>query len=52
MDPETLSKYLNSFGNLHRNLGVAPHKPVLLLSILDEIDQGHIRENETADRGR
>ena len=46
MDPETLSKYLNSFGNLHRNLGVAPHKPVLLLSILDEIDRGHIRENE------
>ena len=46
MNPETLSKYLNAFGNLHRNMGLAPHKPVLLLSILDEIDHGRITENE------
>ena len=46
MDPEILSKYLNLFGNLHRNKGIAPHKPVLLLSILDEIDRGHITENQ------
>ena len=46
MDAQTLGKYLNLFGNLHRNMGLAPHKPVLLLSILDEIDRGHITENE------
>ena len=46
MDPQTLSKYLNLFGNLHRNMGSAPHKPVLLLSILDEIERGHIAENQ------
>lgn len=46
VDTQTLSKYLNLFGDLHRNMGLAPHKPVLLLSILDEIDRGHITENE------
>lgn len=46
MDPEALSKYLNLFGNLHRNKGLAPHKPVLLLSVLDEIDRGHITDNQ------
>lgn len=46
MDPQILSKYLNLFGNLHRNMGLAPHKPILLLSILDEIDRGHIQENK------
>lgn len=46
MDVQTLGKYLNLFGDLHRNLGRAPHKPILLLSILDEIDRGHITENE------
>lgn len=46
MDQQILSKYLNLFGNLHRNMGLAPHKPVLLISILDEMDRGHIIENE------
>jgi putative restriction endonuclease len=27
-------------------MGTAPHKPVLLLSILDEINRGHISENQ------
>ena len=46
MDPETLSKYIGLFGNLHQNMGLAPHKPMLLLSILSEIDRGHISENK------
>ena len=46
MDPNILHKYLQAFGNLHRNKGIAPHKPVLLLSILDEIGRGHITDNE------
>lgn len=49
MDIEVLSKYLNQFGNLHRNVskdkGAAPHKPILLLSLLDEIERGHISTN-------
>ncbi len=46
MDTQTLSKYLHAFGNLHRNKGLAPHKPILLLSILDEIGRGRITDNE------
>lgn len=45
MNPQTLSKYLNSFGHLHRNMDIAPHKPVLLISILEEIGRGNITEN-------
>lgn len=49
MDAFTLSKYLGVFGNLHRNQnpkwGMAPHKPILLLAVLDEIERGNIREN-------
>jgi putative restriction endonuclease len=46
MDSQTLTKYIKIFGNLHRNLGIAPHKPILLLSVLDEIERGHIVDNE------
>ncbi len=46
MDVNALHKYLHAFGHLHRNKGLAPHKPVLLLSILDEIGRGHITDNE------
>ena len=46
MNPQILLKYLDRFGNLHSNRGQAPHKPVLLLSILDEIDQGRISDNQ------
>lgn len=46
MDAATLTKYLHAFAHLHRNKGLAPHKPVLLLSILDEIGRGHITDNE------
>ena len=46
MDAATLHKYLHAFAHLHRNKGLAPHKPVLLLSILDEIGRGHIMDNE------
>lgn len=43
-----LSFYLVRFGNLHRNsrLGIAaPHKPILLLAILAEIEHGSIANN-------
>ena len=44
-----LSKYIGVFGNLHRNQnkkwGVAPHKPILLLAVLDEIERGGISSN-------
>jgi putative restriction endonuclease len=49
MDTIVLSKYIGAFGNLHRyqnpKLGIAPHKPILLLAVLDEIERGHITEN-------
>jgi putative restriction endonuclease len=47
--PNTLSKYLHAFANLHRNAnktrGLAPHKPILLLAILHEMDTGGITVN-------
>ena len=49
MDASTLGKYLGMFGSLHRNThkdkGSAPHKPILLLSLLEEIERGHITTN-------
>ncbi len=45
----TLHKYLDAFGNLHRNqypkYGKAPHKPILLLAVLDEIQQGRVKRD-------
>jgi putative restriction endonuclease len=44
-----LSKLIGFFDNLHRNQnprwGWAPHKPILLLAMLDEIDRGNIQDN-------
>src|ERR1051326_7352188 len=44
-----LPKYISLFGNLHRNFvakkGYAPHKPILLLAVLDEIERGNIELN-------
>lgn len=49
MDLATLEKYLKAFAELKRNKtsghGLAPHKPILLLSILDEIKEGRIQDN-------
>lgn len=49
MDTLLLTQYLNAFGSLNRNpnprMGLAPHKPVLLLAVLDEIERGHIAAN-------
>ena len=43
-----LSHYASAFRHLHRaklqGMG-APHKPVLLLAVMDEIEDGTIREN-------
>ena len=46
---EQLQKYLNTFSRLKRGntvYGKAPHKPVLLLSIIELIDKGLITGNE------
>lgn len=45
--PDTLAKYLHTFTHLHRNAerGGAPHKPILLLAILHEIEAGRITQN-------
>lgn len=44
MSGGTLTKYVNAFARLHRagNLenGQAPHKPILLLALLDEVARG------------
>ncbi len=46
---KTLEEYLHRFARLNRapnaRLGRAPHKPVLLLTLLDAVDQGIISEN-------
>jgi putative restriction endonuclease len=49
MPTDLLSEYIGIFGHLHRNQnprwGGAPHKPVLLLAVLDEMEHGRIAEN-------
>jgi putative restriction endonuclease len=40
--PDPLSQYLHTFANLRRHKNQAPHKPILLLAILHEIDTGRI----------
>ena len=40
-----LPYYLGLFGKLHRFRGLAPHKPILLLAVLDEIERGNIPTN-------
>jgi len=49
MDLAMLGKYLKAFAELKRNKtsghGLAPHKPILLLCILDEIKEGRIQDN-------
>lgn len=49
MNPETLGRYLGMFGNLNRRPskehGAAPHKPILLLAVLDEIERGAYPSN-------
>lgn len=46
---EILSKYITNFNSLNRgynkNLGRAPHKPILLLAIIQQIDKGNINSN-------
>ncbi len=50
MTEETIAKYLNYFKKLNRgyskNLGRAPHKPILLLSMLQLIKNGSIVSNK------
>ena len=50
MTEETIAKYLNYFKKLNRgytkNLGRAPHKPILLLSVLQLVKNGSIDSNK------
>ena len=46
MDDNVFAKYRRGFGNLHCYKDIAPHKPILLLSILDEIGRGHVTDNQ------
>ncbi len=45
---KNLAYYVNKFANLtvSRSSGVAPNKPILLLSIIELISQGEIRRNQ------
>ncbi|RRN76951.1 restriction endonuclease, partial [Pseudoxanthomonas sp. SGD-10] len=46
---ETLNKYLHTFTRLKRGntpFGIAPHKPVLLISLIELIEKGLITENK------
>ncbi|QIR41772.1 HNH endonuclease (plasmid) [Tolypothrix sp. PCC 7910] len=45
---KNLAYYLNKFANLRvsRSSGVAPNKPILLLSIIELISQNEIRQNQ------
>ncbi len=49
MDAPTLQKYLNCFSSLRVKYdtikGSAPHKPILLLGLIDEVERGHIADN-------
>lgn len=47
MPSKTLSYYCQKFSRLRvdRSQGIAPHKPILLLSVIDLIEQGLLREN-------
>jgi putative restriction endonuclease len=49
MTLDSLHKYIHLWGNLHRyrntRWGGAPHKPILLLALLDEIERGHVQTN-------
>ena len=44
MNPDVLAKYLKAFSELSRKVskehGQAPHKPLLLLAVLDEVQRG------------
>lgn len=50
MTNDTLQKYIYLFGKLHRNQnskwGGAPHKPILLLAVLDGIIRGEVTRNQ------
>lgn len=43
---ETLNKYLQAFTRLRRGSGIAPHKPVLLISLIELIEKGLVIENK------
>jgi putative restriction endonuclease len=52
MSLDSLHKYIHLWGSLHRNRnprwGGAPHKPILLLAILDMIERGEVSANRIA----
>lgn len=52
MNTHLLDKYLDLFSRLNRHrtdeVGFRPHKPILLLALLDEVERGNIKENFVA----
>ena len=45
MNPDALNFYLGKFASLSRHNNAAPHKPILLLALLDEIQKGTYTQN-------
>ena len=43
---KNLHFYSKAFSRLRVNKGMAPHKPILLLSVIELIGQGKIKENQ------
>ena len=45
--PKSLNYYAQKFAKLRvdRARGIAPHKPILLLSVIDLVEQGMLRQN-------
>ena len=46
MSTYTLQKYVKKIKRLNRSRGTAPHKPLLLLSVIELIERGQIHENK------
>ncbi|MDF5722156.1 MAG: HNH endonuclease [Rhizonema sp. PD37] len=48
MTPKNLDYYINKFANLHvsRSAGIAPNKPILLLSVIEAIALRQVQKNQ------
>lgn len=46
MHPGAITTYVNAFANLNRQSNTAPHKPILPLAVLDEIQRSAFPDNE------
>lgn len=46
MIDNVLNIYLNALTHLKRGNGIAPHKPILLISLIELIEKGKVKENK------